>query len=173
MRLAGRFYGPRLPDRTVMNLNYAPLTAAEKYRAECISWIARFEPSLFVTFVFNAQVTPAEAQRKLEAFHMRVDRRLVGRAVLRKPEKRSSYIATIEKPEANIHIHALFKLTDRQRVAFGLVAPAIWQGLVKGGNLDLQPVTYAEGAAAYITKALRPETSERLLMPPHLEKQPR
>jgi hypothetical protein len=135
--------------------------------------MSQFEPSLFVTLVFNTQVTSAAAQRKLEAFHMRVDRKLVGRAVLRKPEKRSTYIAAIEKPEANLHIHALFKLTDRQRVAFGLVAPAIWQKLAKGGNLDFQPVSYAEGVAAYVTKALRPETSERLLMPPHLEKLPR
>lgn len=160
-------------DRTVMNLTYAPMTHAEKYRAQCIEWMSRFEPSLFVTFVFNASISPAEAQRKLEAFHMRLDRKLVGRAMLRRPDERSTYIATIEKPDSNIHVHALFKLTDKQRVVFGLVASGIWREIVISGNLDIQPVTYAAGAAAYITKALRPETSERLLLPPHLEKQPR
>ena len=152
-----------------MNLNYAPLAPAEKYRAECINWMAQFEPSLFVTFVFNAQVTPAEAQRKLEAFHMRVDRKLVGRAVLRKSEKRSTYIAAIEKPEANIHIHALFKLTDRQRVAFGLVAPVIWQELVKGGNIDIQPVTYADvdspaKAETYLSKPIHTKDGDQPLI---------
>ena len=133
--------------------------------------MCRFEPTLFVTFVFNASISPAEAQRKLEAFHMRMDRKLVGRAMLRKPHERSIYIATIEKPDTNIHIHALFKLTDKQRVHFGMVGPAIWREMIIGGNLDIQPVTYAAGAAAYVTKTLRPETSERLLMPPHLERQ--
>ncbi len=156
-----------------MDLTHAPMTQAERYRAQCIEWMSRFEPALFVTFVFNASISPGEAQRKLEAFHMRLDRKLVGRAMLRRPDQRSTYFATIEKPDTNIHIHALFKLTDKQRVLFGLVAPAIWREMAVGGSLDFQPVTYAAGAAAYITKALRPETSDRLLLPPHLEKQTR
>src|SRR5438128_2176591 len=119
--LGGPFLSPALLDRTDMNLTYAPLTQAERYRAQCIEWMCRFEPTLFVTFVFNASISPAEAQRKLEAFHMRMDRKLVGRAMLRKPHERSIYIATIEKPDTNIHIHALFKLTDKQRVHFGMV----------------------------------------------------
>lgn len=153
-----------------MNQDYTPQAQADRYRAECIKWMIGYEPTLFVTFVINTEISSAEAQRKLEAFHMRVDRKLVGRALLRKPEKRSTYIAVIEKPDANLHIHALFKLTDRQRVVFGLIAADIWNELAAGGNIDIQRVTSAEGVAAYVTKALRPETSERLLMPPHLQR---
>jgi len=153
-----------------MTMTYAPTTQADRYRAQCIQWMSRFEPALFVTFVFNATISSAEAQRKLEAFHMIVDRKLIGRGLLRKPERRSTYIAAIEKPETNIHIHALFKLTDKQRVVFGLIAAETWSSLAPGGSLDFQRVTYAAGAAAYITKCIRPETSERLLLPPHLEK---
>lgn len=150
--------------------NRGPLTKAERYRAECIRWMADFEPSLFVTFVFNSQISSHGAHRTLEEFHKRLDAKLVGRAALRKLDKRSVYIATIEKPHANLHIHALFKVSDLQRVRFGLVADDIWSKLAPAGNLDFKPVFFADGAAGYITKELRPDTSERLLMPPHLEK---
>lgn len=146
------------------------MTSSEIFRSECIRWMADFEPSLFVTFVFNRQVSSQGANRTLEEFHKRLDAKLVGRAALRKPDKRSVYIATIEKPHANLHIHALFKMSDLQRVRFGLVAADIWAKLAPAGNLDFKPVFYADGAAAYITKELRPDTSERLLMPPHLER---
>jgi hypothetical protein len=147
-----------------------PMTRAEKHRSECIRWMADFEPTLFVTFVFNSDIGIHGAQSKLEKFHKMLDAKLVGRAALRKPDQRSVYIATIEKPDANLHIHALFKTSDLQRVRFGLVADDIWKKLAPAGNLVIKPVTYAEGVADYITKELRPETSERLLMPPHLER---
>jgi hypothetical protein len=146
------------------------MSKEEKFRSECVRWMADFGPTLFVTFVFNSEISGHGAQSKLEKFHKMLDAKLVGRAALRKPEKRSVYIATIEKPDANLHIHALFKTSDLQRVRFGLVADDIWKKLAPAGNLVIKPVTYAAGAADYITKELRAETSERLLMPPHLER---
>jgi len=131
--------------------------------------MADFEPTLFVTFVFNCAISADGARRKLEEFHKRLDGKIVGRAALRKPDERSVYIATIEKPDTNLHIHALFKTSDLQRVRFGLVADDIWKKLAPAGNLVIKPVTYAEGAAAYITKDLRPD-NDRLLMPPHVER---
>ncbi|GGD86999.1 hypothetical protein GCM10011515_03110 [Tsuneonella deserti] len=130
--------------------------------------MAEFEPSLFVTFVFNTPISIDGARRKLEEFHKRLDDKLAGRAALRRPERRSVYIATIEKPDTNLHIHALFKISELQRLRFYLTADEIWMKLAPAGNLDIKPVFYAEGAASYITKELRPETSERLLLPPHL-----
>ena len=147
-----------------------PRTRGEKFRAECIRWMTAFDPDLFVTFVFNREIGMDEAQTTLERFHGELDRKLVGRAFLRKSEKRSTYIATVEKPEANIHIHALFKMTAMQKLRFYLVADEIWGKLAKAGNLDVQPVSYAEGVADYITKELRPETSDRLLLPRHKER---
>lgn len=61
-------------------------------------------------------------------------------------------------------------MTEVQKLRFGLAANDIWEKLVKGGNIDVKPVHYAEGAARYVTKELRPETSDRLLLPPHMEK---
>jgi hypothetical protein len=129
-----------------------------------------FDPTLFVTFVFNHQIGIEEARQALEKFHGQLDRKLVGRAFLRNPDKRSTYIATIEKPDANIHIHALFKLTEAQKLQFALVANEIWGRLIRGGNLDIQPVHCVEGVADYITKELKPETSDRLLLPRHKDK---
>lgn len=147
-----------------------PATITERYRADCQRWMSDFDPTLFVTFVFNSQITMDGAQHQLEQFHQRLDRMLVGRAALRRPEKRSVYIAAIERPTSNLHIHALFRMTDLQRVRFGLVAEEIWAELAPAGNLDIQRVTGAQGAAAYISKALRPETSDRILLPPHVER---
>lgn len=146
-----------------------PQTKSEEYRSECIRWMADFEPTLFVTFVFNSAISADGARRKLEEFHKRLDGKLVGRAALRKPDERSVYIAAIEKPDTNLHIHALFKTSDLQSVRFGLVADDIWKKLAPAGDLVIKPVIYADGAAAYITKDLRPD-SEMLLLPPHLER---
>jgi hypothetical protein len=87
-----------------------------------------------------------------------------------RPDERTTYIATIEKPDTNIHVHALFRMTQEQKARFTDIAPGIWKKLVEAGNLDIQPVHHTEGAARYVTKALRPETSDRLLAPPHKEK---
>lgn len=145
-------------------------TQREKYRAECIRWMAEFEPDLFVTFAFNRWVSIDEAQRTFEEFHGRLDRKLLGRSYMNRPDERTVYIATVEKPDTNIHIHALFRMTAEQKAHFGELAPAIWKKLIEAGNLDIKPVHYAEGAARYVTKELRPDSSDRLLTPPHKEK---
>jgi hypothetical protein len=147
-----------------------PLTRGEKYRAECVKWMTDFTPDLFVTFAFNRPISMDRAQKLFEDFHLRLDRKLIGRAAFRRPDLRTTYIATIEKPRANLHIHALFRMTAEQKARFVEVALAIWKELVEQGNLDIKPVYYAEGAGRYVTKELKPETSDRLLLPPHTEK---
>ncbi len=146
------------------------LTKAEKYRTDCIRWMADYGPDLFVTFVFNRWRSIDEAVRTFEEFHGRLDKKLLGRSYMDRPDERTEYIATIEKPDTNIHIHALFKMTAEQRARFAEIAVPIWGQLVEAGNLDIKPVYCPEGAARYVTKELRPETSERLLMPIHKEK---
>lgn len=148
-----------------------PLTQAEKYRADCVRWMTNYGPDLFVTFVFNRWISMDEATRTFEEFHGRLDRKLLGRSYIDRPDERTEYIATIEKPDANIHIHALFKMSPEQKERFGELAPPIWTKLVKAGNLDVKQVYCPEGAARYVTKELRPHTSDRLLTPPHKEKQ--
>lgn len=149
-----------------------PAMTGDKYRAECIRWMTDSDPDLFITFAFNRMISMDEAQTTFEKFHGHLDRKLVGRAFLRRPDERTSYIATIEKPDTNIHIHALFKMTDIQKLRFCMIADGLWAKLVKGGNLDIQAVHCAEGVAGYITKELRPETSDRLLLPRHTQVSP-
>lgn len=151
------------------SISRGSVTRAGRYRSECIRWMTDFKPTLFVTFVFNSDIRIDFARRTLEEFHKRLDAKLVGRAALRKPGERSVYIATVEKPDTNLHIHALFKVSARQMARFGIVADDIWKKLAPAGNLVIKPVTCAEGAAAYITKELRPD-DDRLLLPPHLER---
>lgn len=148
-----------------------PPKRADKYRADCIQWMTDFKPTLFVTFAFNRSISMDRAQKLFEDFHLQLDAKLIGRALHRRPDARTDYIATIEKPDSNIHIHALFRMTAEQMERFGEFAPAIWKKLFRAGNLDIKPVHYAEGVADYVTKELKPETSDRLLLPPHKEKQ--
>ncbi|MBA4781328.1 hypothetical protein [Blastomonas sp.] len=147
-----------------------PVAQRDNYRSECIRWLSEFAPDLFVTFVFNRWITMDEAQRTFEEFHCRLDRKLLGRSFIERPDERTDYRATIEKPDTNIHIHALFRMTAEQKSRFSVEAPAIWTKLVEAGSLDIQPVHHSEGVAQYITKELRPETSDRILLPRHKER---
>ncbi|GBH29362.1 hypothetical protein [Sphingobium xenophagum] len=151
-------------------ITQAPLTQREKYRAECIRWMTEFEPDLFVTFAFNRWISMDEAQRTFEEFHARLDRKLLGRSYMTRPDERTDYRATIEKIDTNIHIHALFRMTAEQKSRFVVEAPSIWKKLFEAGNLNIKPIYHSEGAARYITKELRPETSDRMLLPKHKEK---
>ena len=139
------------------------------YRSDCIKWMADYDPTIMATFVFNRRVSIIDAQILFERFHGQLDRVLVGRAFERKPEKRSLYFANIEKPTVHIHIHALFKMTKLQELRFHLVAHDLWKKITTFGHVDIRHVFDAEGAADYITKELRPETSDRLLLPRHVE----
>lgn len=148
-------------------MTYTTAIPRSEYRAALIRWIADFKPSLFVTFVFNSPISPRSARDRLDAFHARMDRALIGPKWLEKPEDRIRFIGFVEKVETNIHIHAVFNLPTKQDRAFVKAAPAIWEKLAPAGNLDIQAVTYAEGVADYITKEIRPDTCEQMLLPRH------
>lgn len=139
-----------------------------EYREACAKWMTEFDPLMMATFVFNRSMSIDEAQIAFERFHGQLDRRLVGRAFQRRPEKRSTYIATIEKPTRNIHIHALFKMTKLQELRFHLVAEHLWKKITISGHIDARRVFDAEGVADYISKELRPDTSDRVLLPRHI-----
>ncbi len=139
--------------------------ARDDYRAALIRWIADLKPDLYVTFVFNAAISLRTAQDRLEAFHARMDRKLLGPKWQDKADDRTRYIAFAEKVGSNIHFHAVFNLPTGKAREFAAAAPAIWKALAPAGNLDIQDVTYAEGVADYITKEIRPETCEQMLLP--------
>lgn len=101
----------------------------------------------------------------MEEFHQRIDRTILGPKWLQKTEARSQYIAFIEKPTENLHIHAVFHLPTGGDNTFVLKAPKIWGELAAAGNLDIQQIPYVEGLADYITKEIRPDTSEQILLP--------
>ncbi|MFN3677707.1 MAG: hypothetical protein ACK4TC_17230 [Sphingomonas pseudosanguinis] len=103
----------------------------------------------------------------MEEFHQRIDRVLLGPKWHQQAGQRSQYVAFIEKPEDNLHIHAVFHLPTGGDKGFVTEAPKVWGKLAPAGNLDIQAVTYAEGVADYITKEIRPDTCEQMLLPRH------
>lgn len=139
--------------------------ARDDYRAALIGWIADLKPDLYVTFVFNTAISLRTAQDRLEAFHARIDRKLLGPKWQDKADSRTRYIAFAEKVDTNIHLHAVFTLPTGQTRDFAEAAPAFWKALAPAGNLDIQDVTHAEGVADYITKEIGPETCEQMLLP--------
>lgn len=149
-------------------MTYTTAVPRSEYRAALIRWIEDFKPSVYLTFVFNSPISARSAQDRLEEFHQRIDRALLGPKWHQQGEKRSQYVAFIEKATTNLHIHAVFHLPTGDDRKFVSAAPAKWKKLAPAGNLDIQPVTYAEGVADYITKEIRPDTSEQMLLPRHL-----
>lgn len=148
-------------------MTYTTAVPHSEYRAALIRWIEEFKPSLYVTFVFNSPISTRSAQDRLEEFHQRIDRVLLGPKWYQQGERRSQYVAFIEKATTNLHIHAVFHLPTGGDTKFVSAAPAKWKKLAAAGNLDIQQVTYAEGVANYITKEIRPDTSEQMLLPRH------
>ncbi|MGE4431819.1 MAG: hypothetical protein AB7E05_13870 [Sphingobium sp.] len=148
-------------------MTYTTAVARSEYRAALVRWIADFKPSLYVTFVFNSPISPRSAKDRLDAFHARMDRTLLGPKWQAKPEDRARFIGFVEKAETNIHVHAVFDLPTKQDRIFVEKAPSIWKELAPAGNIDIQTVTYAEGVADYITKEIRPDTCEQMLLPRH------
>lgn len=148
-------------------MTYTTAIPRSEYRAALIRWIADFKPSLYVTFVFNSPISPRSAQDRLEEFHQRIDRALLGPKWHQQVAKRSQYVAFIEKAKDNLHIHAVFHLPAGDDKGFIAAGPAIWKKRAPAGNLDIQAVTYAEGVADYITKEIRPDTCEQMLLPRH------
>lgn len=149
-------------------MTYTTNIPRSEYRAALIRWIGEFKPSLYVTFVFNSVISARSAEDRLEEFHQRIDRALLGPKWHQMADKRSQYVAFIEKATTNLHIHAVFHLPTGGDKKFVSKAAGKWKKLAPAGNLDIQPVTYAEGVADYITKEIRPDTSEQMLLPRHL-----
>jgi hypothetical protein len=146
-------------------MNYPTDIPRGEYRDALIRWIREFQPSLFVTFVFNCPISIQSSRDRLEEFHQRIDRAILGPKWLQKTESRSRYIGFIEKPANNLHIHAVFHFPTGDDKKFVQRAPKLWEKLAPAGNLDIQQISHVEGLADYITKEIRPDTSEQILLP--------
>ena len=90
-----------------------------------------------VTFIFNLnQPNIAWAANMLNTWHRKTDKDIYGHSFYkRQRHERTSFIAMVEHPNANLHYHAFLKTPHKAR--FELIAPLIWEDLVPGGELHL------------------------------------
>ena len=135
----------------------------DRYRADLATMITDFQPTHFVTFVFNAAVTAHMAKADFARFRMWVIRKLTGvrNAV---DQIDLPFIGTIEHENSNLHLHVLIRLPADLGAGFDQCAPRMWKNLRKAGNLDIKPVYDALGVAHYIVKELNPSEDHRLLL---------
>lgn len=133
-----------------------------RYRAGLISTMTAFNPTLFVTFVFNRAITISKAEAELTKFRCWVHRSVTGKRG--GPGDKLPYVATVEHEGTNLHIHALFRVPSDCIPRFVQHGPRLWQKIMRSGNLDVQIISDVGGVAHYITKELTTGTSHQLLL---------
>lgn len=92
---------------------------------------------------FNRETTYNQGRKILKDWSARVDRKLHGRNFhLKGIDKRLFFIAIPENGDysENLHYHILAKLPEWSETIFPDVAMAVWQSLVKTGDLFVQRI---------------------------------
>lgn len=142
-----------------------PSVAVAAYQASVAQLVDQLSPALAITLAFNRVTSPAAAVRDLRHLHARLDRMVLGRSWAKRSDDRSTYVAVIEHVDTNLHIHLALSCAPQfvERMA-GAVA-IIWEEMVPGGTVVVEPVTDAPGWGRYISKAITPWTSDLLLLP--------
>ena len=134
------------------------------HRAAVEKVIADIEPTLFVTLVFNSDVSFTRARAKLLQFFARMDRKTVGCRWLERPKERATYVAIAENVDSNLHFHIAARIAPQHRAKFVQLAAAIWAKLVPSGSVDIQRVWGLSGMSDYMTKQITAERADRLIL---------
>ena len=122
----------------------------------------------FVTLVFNRyDMTLPSARRKLRHWHGHVDRALLGPNWSQKPSSaRTLFYAFPEHIDTNLHFHLLARpAVSTRAVCFENAATVYWSELVRGGSIDIAPITQINGVVHYATKdTWRPRNFENFII---------
>lgn len=137
-----------------------------RYRKAVVQMIVDFRPNVFITLAFNRDTNLEAARAKLTEFHKRLDKSVFGRNWWRRAESRSAYIAVVEHPDSNLHLHIALRLPpDRFFVVLGCAAK-IWGKLVPSGSVAVSETYDVPRLAEYMTKEMFPPSTDRLLFSP-------
>lgn len=137
----------------------------QAYRHAFADLMDSLRPDFFVTFAFNRTTGLGSAQRRIERFQAMVDGKLLGTRWHKKIDQRTKYIAVVEHPRSNLHVHSVF-LVPRRLAEFPSFAKEVWQKLAPAGDIDVQPY-FSNGAALYSSKYMRAEWSDLILISPN------
>lgn len=147
------------------NIAPSPLgISTDAYREGVRSLVADSKPSLFITLAFNCETTVEAASKKLRDFQARVDHHLLGHRWQKMTGRRTRYIAVIEHPDTNLHIHVALAVSLDRVKHVEAVTDESWKKLVPSGTTDVKLADNPFGLGRYIAKAIGPTTSDRLLI---------
>lgn len=133
----------------------------DRFREGVVQWVTDLHPTHFLTFAFNRPVTREAAERDFAKFLQWLHRAITGKRNCDGAE--FNYRATVEHEKKNLHIHAVFRVSDEWRNRFEHYAAKKWKKLRAAGDLDVRSVYDEMGIARYITKETSPDDSLRLL----------
>jgi hypothetical protein len=124
-------------------------------RAEMVEWLPTLGFEYFVSFATNREMTINGVHSKVRAWLARVDRYLLGRNWAKAPrDDRTLLVGYIEKPDLNIHMHAMVRLAVSDKILPVWRATEYWLDLVKSGDFDMQCINDQTAVAHYITKVV-------------------
>eukprot|EP00435_Cladocopium_sp_Y103_P077069 s1_g808.t1 len=115
---------------------------------------SRASKSLAPSFA-NSGTAEAFMRDRLRRWDARVNRALLGKHWLVRPEERIEAFGVLEKPGCNPHWHLLVKLRCRHpKRDFSEAVEEAWLALVAAGSVDIQPVDGMVGLSRYMTKTM-------------------
>ncbi|SDR49874.1 hypothetical protein SAMN05519103_04010 [Rhizobiales bacterium GAS113] len=154
-----------------MNINANTKEAPNRsLRAAFRSWLETGRFDFFVGLAINDQsVGPRRARDLVREWNARMDRRIVGKQWLRRPDERMFALHVLEKPGSNPHWHSLIRLEPPEPDRWPVQARKLqeyaeleWRKLIKSGTVDVQQITRTpEFVARYIAKELAGEIQFR------------
>ena len=141
-----------------------PAITTATYRAGVLKMIFDIKPAIFASFAFNRTITPNDARATLRKFHARLEHARLGRNWQKMNDQRSRYIATIEHPDMNLHIHAVFAVPGQDWHVFGQAARPIWEKLVPGGTTEFRIIGSMMSDVEYLLKDIAPDKADMLII---------
>ncbi len=92
---------------------------------------------------------------RLRNWDARVNRALLGKHWLLKPDERLEAFGVLEKPASNPHWHLLVQMRcQHPKRDFIEAAEETWLALVAAGSVDIQPVVSQVGLSRYVMKSM-------------------
>ena len=118
--------------------------------------VNRLKPNLFITLVFNRDVSYGAGSAAVGEFCKRLERRALGKRWTDYPafERLEAY-AFPEHMQSNPHYHLAGRSGARMCEAALDDAHDLWRHLTKTGHADVQLTNDAAAVASYVTKATR------------------
>jgi hypothetical protein len=132
------------------------------YRA----WLLSLKPNVFLTFNFGYPVSPEVGGGSVRHFFNCLQRAMHGRNWhKRKSKHRTIVVGFWEHVDSNPHMHAVVKLSRKERLWLLNHGEDVWLDIQKRGQLDFSEIESLKKVISYIMKEFGgPDSQERLFV---------